>query len=162
MYRISYVKSIFMFLAKLCTRFHACTPTQSPTPLKWARTPPPHTHKHTQKEKAYSDSFCKRQRGKEGKLLKALLIMYPYLRACFAWSDGKNKVWESKQGHQHQVSFPEGSWEYFSPHLAVHEKNHKLPDVTEGMHPARTHHRDMQLHTHTKKRENLTEKQASV
>lgn len=132
--------------------FHACTPTQSPTPLKWARTPPPHIHKHTQEEKAYSDSFCKRKRGREGKLLKALLIMYPYLRACFAWSDGKNKVWESKQGHQHQVSFPEGSWEYFSPHLAVHEKNHKLPDVTEGMHPARTHHRDMHLHTHTKKK----------
>lgn len=51
---------------------------------------------------------------------------------------GQQRVCERENKELHQVSFPEGSWEYFSPHLAVHEKNHKLPDVTEGTHPAHT------------------------
>lgn len=38
---------------------------------------------------------------------------------------------ERERGRQmslHQVSFPEGSWEYFSSHLAVHEKKPQADD----------------------------------
>lgn len=132
-YRISYLSEYSCFRPRSRARFHACAPSAGPHKARMFRQGMEERWRKMQTQQA-----ARRQE-------RSCQCVREYLHALWRtmWKRESlgNKVWEGKQGTQralHQVSFPGGSWEYFSPHLAGHEKNHKLPDVTEGTHPAHT------------------------